>query len=237
MSAKPVITIALADHHHLIRHGVRCLLEAEKDFHVVGEVADGLKVVRLVERRRPRVLIMAVGMPGLNSFEVTLRVRRRSPQTAVILLSMYPGEQYVVEALRSGAAGYVVTQARATELIRAVRKVVAGDRYLSAPLSQHPMDVWLQRAKSRVLDPYEALTSREREVFNLVSEGHSSADIARRLSISRRTAESHRANVMRKLRLGNQIDLIRFAIARGILALPSDLLGLSDRGTQGPLPG
>lgn len=121
-----MITIALADHHHLIRQAVRCLLEAEDDFEVVGDVADGLKVVGLVERRRPRVLIMAVGIPGLSSFEATLRVRQRSPETAVILLSMYAGEQYVVEALRSGASGYVVTQARSAELIRAVRKVAAG---------------------------------------------------------------------------------------------------------------
>ncbi|MEX2147110.1 MAG: response regulator transcription factor [Candidatus Rokuibacteriota bacterium] len=232
-----MITIALADHHHVIRQGVRCLLEAEKDFQVVGEVADGLEVVGLIERHRPRVLIMAVGMPGLNSFEVTLRVRRRSPETAVILLSMYSGEHYVIEALRSGACGYVLTQARSSELIRAVRKGAAGHRYLSAPLSEHPIEVWLQRARSRALDPYEALTSREREVFNLVSEGHSSAAIARRLAISRRTAESHRANVMRKLRLKNQIDLIRFAITRGILTLPSDLLGLPDRGAPRPLRG
>jgi two-component system response regulator NreC len=231
-----VITIALADHHHLIRQGVRSLLETVKDFKVVGEAADGLKVVGLIARRRPRVLVMAVGMPGLNSFEVTLRVRQRSPETAVILLSMYAGEQYVVEALRSGASGYVVTQAKTNELFRAIRKVAAGDRYLSAPLSEHPMDTWLQRAKRRALDPYEALTGREREVFNLVSEGHSSANIARRLSISRRTAESHRANVMRKLRLGNQIDLIRFAMARGILALPSDPRRLSDRDEQRPSP-
>lgn len=226
----PVITIALADHHHVLRQAVRCLLETEDDFQVVGDVADGLKVVGLIERCHPRVLIMAVGMPGLSSFEATLRVRQRSPQTAVILLSMYAGEQYVIEALRSGASGYVLTEARSGELIRAVRKVAAGHRYLSAPLSQHRVDVWLQRAKSRAVDPYDALTSREREVFNLVSEGHSSAGVARRLSISRRTAESHRANVMRKLRLGNQIDLIRFAIARGILALPLDSRRLSERG-------
>src|SRR5687767_8421567 len=197
----PVITIALADHHHLIRQGVRCLLETEKDFQVVGEVADGLKVVGLIERRRPRVLIMAIGIPGLNSFEVTVRVRRRWPETAVILLSMSSSEQHVVEALRSGACGFVATEAKGRELIRAVRRGAAGHRYLSAPHSEHPIDVWLQRAQSRTVDPYEALTSREREVFNLVSEGHSSAAIARRLSISRRTAESHRANVMRKLRL------------------------------------
>jgi DNA-binding NarL/FixJ family response regulator len=101
----PVITIVLADHHHLIRECVRSLLEAETDFRVVGEVADGLKVVRLVQRLRPRILIAALAMPGLNSFEVTLRVRQRSPGTAVILLSMHAGDQYVVQALRSGASG------------------------------------------------------------------------------------------------------------------------------------
>ena len=201
--ASSTITVALADHHHLIREGVRSLLETEKDLKVVGEVADGLKVVGLVERRKPRVLIMALAMPGLNSFEVTLRVRRRSPGTAVILLSMYAGEQYVIEALRSGASGYVVTEAQGSELIRAIRRVVAGDRYLSAPLSERRLDTWLQRAKARTLDPYDALTSREREVFNLVAEGHSNDNIAGRLSISRRTTESHRANIMRKLHLKN----------------------------------
>ncbi len=232
----PVITIALADHHHLLREGIRSLLEREKDFKVVGEVADGLKVIGLVQRRKPRVLIMGLALPGLNSFEVTLRVRQRSPETAVILLSMYASDQYVVEALRSGASGYVVTQAKGIELIRAIRKVASGDRYLSAPLSEYSVDTWLQRAKTRTLDPYDALTRREREVFNLVSEGHSSARIASRLSISRRTAESHRANVMRKLHLSNQIDLIRFAIARGILTLPSDPLRHSDRGPRRPEP-
>jgi DNA-binding NarL/FixJ family response regulator len=173
---------------------------------------------------------MALAMPGLNSFEVTLRVRRRSPGTAVILLSMYAGEQYVIEALRSGASGYVVTEAQGSELIRAIRRVATGDRYLSAPLSERRLDTWLQRAKARTLDPYDALTSREREVFNLVAEGHSNDNIAGRLSISRRTTESHRAaNIMRKLRLNNQIDLVRFAIARGILALPSPSALLAGR--------
>ena len=169
-AAPAVITIALADHHRLIRESVRFLLETENDVKVVGEVADGLKVVGLVERRKPRVLIMALVMPGFNSFEVIRRVRQRSPETAVILLSMHAGDQYVVEALRSGASGYVGTQAKGIELIRAVREVAAGGRYLSAPLSEHRMDTWLQRAKSRALDPYDALTRREREVFNLVSE-------------------------------------------------------------------
>jgi DNA-binding NarL/FixJ family response regulator len=150
---RPVITIVLADYHRLIRESVRSLLEAEKDFSVVGEVADGLKVVRLVERLKPNVLIVALAMPGLNSFEVTVRVRRRSPTTSVILLSMHAGDQYVIQALRSGAAGYVGTQAKALDLIRAIRKVAAGQRYLNGPRSERRVDAWLQRTKSRTLAP------------------------------------------------------------------------------------
>jgi two-component system, NarL family, response regulator NreC len=228
----PMITIALADHHRLIREGLRALLDRERDFKVVGEVADGLQVVRLVERRRPRVLLLALTVPGLNSFELTVRVRQRSPDTEVILLAMYAGDQYVTEALRCGAAGYVVTSASGVELIRAVRKVAAGGRYLSAPFSEHPIDAWLQRVKTRTPGPYDTLTSREREVLSLITEGCSSAEIAGRLSISRRTAESHRSSVMRKLHLSNQMDLIRFAIARGIVVLPWDPLRYLDRGPR-----
>jgi DNA-binding NarL/FixJ family response regulator len=218
----PVITVVLADDYHLFRQGLRCLLETEKDLEVVGEVADGLKVVDLVERRKPRVLVVAMAMSGLNGFEVTRRVRERVPGTGVIVLSMYGHDHYIIEALRSGASGYVVTQARGIELIRAIRKVAAGRRHVSAPLSRHTIETWLQRARSATLDPYETLTSREREVFHLVCEGHSNASIASRLSISRRTAESHRANVMRKLQLSNQVELIRFAIARGVFPPPGD---------------
>jgi two-component system, NarL family, response regulator NreC len=227
--ASAVISVALADSHHLIRDGVRSLLEAEKDLKVVGEVADGLEVVGLVSRQTPRVVIMALALPGLDSFEVTRRIRQRFPETAVILLSMYADERYVIQALRSGAAGYVVTQAAGGELIRGVRTVAAGDRYLSTPLSARSIDAWLHRAKAEALDPYDALTSREREVFTLLSEGHSNDNIALRLSISRRKAESHRASIMRKLQLGNQIDLIRFAMARGVLELPSPSLRLRRR--------
>lgn len=227
-----MITIVLAEHHNLIRQAVRLLLETEKDFAVVGEVADGLRVASLVQRRKPRILIVGLALPGLNSFDAILRVRQRSPAPAVIVLSMYMEEQYVVEALRCGASGYVVTQADGAELIRAIRKVAAGGRYLSAPLSDYAIDTWLRRAKIAKRDPYDTLSHREREIFSLVTEGHSSANIASRLSISRRTAESHRANVMRKLHLANQVDLIRFAFARGLLILPSGPLRGSDRGSR-----
>jgi two-component system response regulator NreC len=218
----PVITVALADHYHLVRQGLRCLLELEKDLEVVGEADDGLKVVNLVKRRKPHVLVVTLAMSGLNGFEVTRRVRESSPETGVIVLSAYGHDQSIIEALRSGASGYVATQAKGIELIRAIRNVAAGRRYVSTPLSRHPVETWLQRARAATRDPYETLTSREREVFQLVCEGHINASIANRLSISRRTAESHRANVMRKLQLRNQVELIRFAIARGVFPLPGD---------------
>ncbi len=214
--ASEAITIVLADDQQLVRGGIRCLIELEKDIKVVGEVADGFKVVRLVERLKPRVLIVALAMPGLNGLEITRQVRQQSPTTAVIMLTMYPGEQYVVQALRNGAFGYVMKQAKPAELIRAIRKTAAGSRYLSEPLSRRPMSTWLHRVKSATTDVDETLTRREREVLQLVSEGFSNAHIASYLRISRRTAEAHRASVMRKLQFRNIAHLIRHVLARGI---------------------
>jgi two-component system, NarL family, response regulator NreC len=170
-----------------------------------------------VERLEPDVLIVDVAMPGLYGLEITRQVRQRSPGTAVIVLSRYVNEWYVTEALRNGAAGYVVKQAEAHELTRAVRTVAQGRRFLSSPLSPDDVQTWLMQAERRSGDTYESLTNREREVLQLVAEGYSSARIARRLSISARTAEAHRANVMRKLRLKNYAALIRYALARGVL--------------------
>ncbi len=210
-------TIVLADDHHVVRQGLRALLEAETDFSVVGEAADGLEVAGLVERLEPDVLIADVMMPGLGGLEVTRQISRRTPHTRVIILSMYDNEAYVAEALRNGAAGYVLKCASGAELIRAVRAVAAGRRYLSPPLSEGAIEAYVERAKAGTLDLYDTLTTREREVLHLAAEGHTSAEIARRLSISPRTAETHRANLMRKLGLQTQTDLIRYALRRKIL--------------------
>jgi DNA-binding NarL/FixJ family response regulator len=234
--AARLITIVLAEAQHLIRRSVRCLIELEKDFEVVGEAADGVKVVGLVKRLKPHVLIVAVAMPGLNGLEITRRVCQDSPATAVIMLSMYTNARYVIQALRNGASGYVVKQAMPVELRRAIRTVVTGRRYLSKPLSDEAMDTWLQRARSATPDPYGPLTGREREVLQLVSEGQNNTRIASRLSISRRTAEAHRASVMRKLQLGNQVDLIRYVLARDIFVPPGDPLWLEGTRATGPSP-
>jgi two-component system, NarL family, response regulator NreC len=213
------VTIILADDHHMMRQGLRMLLEAEEDFRVVAEAGDGREATQLAERFTPDVLIVDVMMPGLNGLEVTRQVGKRSPQTRVIMLSMYSNEAYVLEALRNGAAGYVLKEASATDLIRAVREVVAGRRYLSPPLSEHAIEAYVQKAQDELLDPYETLTTREREVLQLAAEGRTNADIAAALCVSPRTVETHRAHLMHKLGLHSQADLIRYALRRGILPL------------------
>lgn len=214
-----MITIVLADDHHVVRQGLRSLLQAEPDCSIVGEAGDGLEAAQLVERLQPDVLVLDLMMPGLNGLEVTRQVSQRSPRTHVVILSMHPNEAYVVEALRAGASAYVLKESTSAELVRAVRQAVAGRRYLSPPLSERAIEIYMQKAEPAALDLYETLTAREREVLHLVAEGHTNAEIADRLFISRRTAETHRANLMRKLGLRSQTDLIRYALQRGILPM------------------
>jgi DNA-binding NarL/FixJ family response regulator len=196
---------------------LRALLEAEPDLTVAGEAADGLTTVHLVERVKPDVLVVDVMMPALNGLEVTRQVVRRSPDTRVIVLSMYSDESYVMEALKNGAAGYVLKSSTRSDLVQAIREVMAGERYLSAPLSARAVEAYVERAKGTEVGAYDTLTSREREVLQLAAEGHTNAEIAARLSISSRTVETHRSAVMRKLGLRRQTDLIRYALMRGIL--------------------
>jgi two-component system response regulator NreC len=213
-------TIVLADDHHVVRQGLRVLLEAEPDFRVVGETGDGLAVLNLVECLKPDVLILDIIMPGLSGLEVTRQVGRHSPGTRVVILSMHANEAYVLEALQAGAMAYVLKGSTSEELVDAVREVAAGHRYLSSPLTERAVEVYVQKAKAAaLLDPYETLTTREREVLHLAAEGYTNAEIADRLFISQRTAETHRANMMRKLGLHTQTDLIRYALQRGIISL------------------
>lgn len=211
------ITIVLADDHHVVRQGLRALLEGEPRFTVVGEAATGLEAIALVERLQPAVLVVDLMMPNLNGLEVTRQVSQRVPRTRTIILSMYASHDYVQEALLSGASGYVLKGSDAADLIRAVSEVAAGLRYLSPPLSQQAIEAYLAQARTETHDSYETLTTREREVLQLVVEGHSNTDIATQLSISPRTVESHRASMMRKLGLQSQTDLIRYAIRQGII--------------------
>jgi DNA-binding NarL/FixJ family response regulator len=212
-----MITLVLAEDHHLVRQGLKLLLEAEKTFQLVGEAGDGLEAVRLVEKRRPNILVLDLMIPRLHGLEVTRVVRREHPETKVIILSMHADEPYVMEALRNGASGYVLKDATGADLVQAVKDVRAGRRYLSPVLAERAYTGYVERPGESELDVYETLTNRERLVLQLAAEGSSNPVIAKKLFISPRTAETHRANLMRKLGLRSQTDLVRFAIRKGII--------------------
>ena len=214
-----MISIVLADDHHVVRYGLRLLLELEPDFSIVGEAGDGLTAVQMAERLRPDVLVVDLMMPGLSGLEVARQVSQRCPRTRVAILSIHANEAYVLEALRYGAAAYVLKDASPDDFVQAVREVAAGRRYLSAPFSERAIDAYVAKARSRRLDVYDTLTTREREVLHLAAEGRTAPQIASLLCISPRTAETHRANMMHKLGLRSRSDLIRYALRRGILPL------------------
>ena len=207
----------LADDHRIVRQGLRALLAGEADFEVVGEADDGREALELVKRLNPDVLVLDLMMPGLNGLEVARQLPRQSPGVRVVVLSMYDDEGFVLEALANGVSGYVLKDSNSSDLVHAVREVAAGRRYLSPPLSDRAIEAYQQRAKVGTMDKHETLTTREREVLQLSAEGHTNSEIAARLGISTRTAETHRSRVMHKLGLHTQSELIRYAIRRGII--------------------
>lgn len=215
------ISIILADDHQVVRQGLRTLLDSEKDLEVVGEAGDGLEAVQMVEKLQPNVLVLDLMMGGINGLEVTRQITKRIPGTNVIIFSIYGNEAYVLEALRAGAKAYVLKESDLSELVRAIREVSAGRHYLGPPLSELAIEAYLRKTETTKPDPYDTLTTREREVLHLAAHGLTNAEIASRLFISRRTVEIHRANMMRKLGLRTQhMQLVHYAIQRGIL--PSD---------------
>jgi DNA-binding NarL/FixJ family response regulator len=211
------ITVVLADDHAVVRQGIRAMLEAEPGLRVIGEAGTGREAGRLVEQLRPNVLVLDLMMPELGGLEVVRQLRKRAPKTRVVVLSMHKDESYVVQALKNGAAGYVPKDSSAEELVKAVREAAADRRYLSPPLSDAAVDAYVKRGDEAIPDSYDSLSSREREVLQLAAEGRTNAEIGKRLFISPRTVEIHRANMMAKLGLHNHIELIRYALKRGIL--------------------
>ena len=211
-----MITVLLADDHIVMRQGLRALIDSQTDLEVVGEASNGHEALELIQQKKPAVSVLDLMMPGLSGLEVTRQAWRISQ---VLILSMHADEAYVIEALRKGASGYVLKDATANELIQAIRIVASGQRYLSSPFSERAISAYIQRVKTGSLEPYDTLTTREREILQLVAEGRNSAEIAQRLSISPRTVEAHRASLNRKLDIHSQADLIRLAMKKGLLPL------------------
>lgn len=213
------IDILLVDDHAIVRQGLRSLLEAEPGFRVVDEAGNGLEALEKAKRLKPDVMILDLMMPDLNGLEVARQLSKLPLRTKIIILSMYDDEGFVLEALGDGAAGYVLKDSDSTDLVHAVKEVIAGRRYLSPPLSDRAISAYQQFAKSGTFDKYDTLTAREREVLQLTVEGGTHSEIASKLGISTRTAETHRANLMHKLEIHSQADLIRYAIKRGIIPM------------------
>jgi DNA-binding NarL/FixJ family response regulator len=204
--------VLLADDHSVIRQGLRALLE-KKGFQVIAEASDGQEALRSVEKNQPEVAIVDISMPILNGVDTARELKKLSPKTKVVLLTQHDEDQYVTEALRAGVKGYVLKSQAADDLVQAIREVCRGSVYLSPNISRVVIDAYLSNS------PVEghALSGRERQVLQLVGEGKSTKDIAVHLGISVKTAESHRARLMKKLDIHETASLVRYAIRHGLI--------------------
>jgi DNA-binding NarL/FixJ family response regulator len=212
------ISIVMADDHPIVRRGMLALFESQPDFSVRAVAGDGLDTVRLTESLKPDVLVLDLMMPGLSGLEVLRIVRDRSPQTRVVILSMYSSSPFIAQALQGGANGYVLKGCSEEDLVCAVREAAAGRRFLSPAVNQTAVSAYIEQSGTGPLDLHETLTERQREVLQLVAEGRTNAEIAARLGISQRTVENHRTALMQRLRLNNHMDLIRYAIRHRLIS-------------------
>jgi DNA-binding NarL/FixJ family response regulator len=208
-----MIRILIADDHGIVRSGLRMLIERQDDMSVVGEADDGVDALELTQAERPDVAVLDVSMPRMTGLQAAREIRAHSPDTRVLLLSMHDDERYFFEGLEAGAAGYVLKRAADTDLIDALRTVAAGRTFLSGDAQELLMREW-QEGRAEPEDP---LTPRELEVVKLIAEAYTNRQIAETLKLSEKTVESHRANVLSKLGMRDRVELVRYAIRRGLV--------------------
>lgn len=206
------INLILADDHELVRQGLRSLLERE-GFVIAGEASDGQEALRLTERVCPDIAILDIAMPNLNGVDAAREIGKLPAPPKTILLTRHDEDQYVIESLRAGVRGYVLKSQVATDLVQAIRQVSRGDVYLSPGISRTVAEAFLNKSEF----PTDPLTSRERQVLQLISEGKSTKEVATQLGISTKTAESHRTRLMQKLDIHEIASLVRYAIRRGLV--------------------
>lgn len=212
------IQVLLVDDHTLMRKGLRSLLEEEESVTVIGEAADGHQALEEVMALMPDVVLMDITMPRLNGIEATRQLKQRFPQVRVIMLTMHESEEYIFQALRAGASGYVLKGAAVAELVTAVQAVFRGDSYLSPTVSRKVVEEYVRHANAAApCDPYETVTVREREVLQLIAEGRSTREIAALLHISIKTVETHRAHLIEKIGLRSTAELTQYAMRKGLI--------------------
>lgn len=215
----PRLDIVVADDHTLMRQGICKILEEQPDWSVVGQASNGRDAVRLVLEQKPNVAIFDIGMPVLNGIEACRQITRRLPHVHVLILSMHAEEAYITQALQSGAHGYLLKDSADIELLRAVESVAAAKSYFSPAVARVMLDDYVRQLSQRgLVDRYDSLSEREREIFQLVAEGHSSKAIATVLGVSPATVETHRAHVFQKLDVHNTAELVLYAVRRGVIS-------------------
>jgi two-component system response regulator NreC len=213
------VRLLLGDDHTLFRNGIRKILQEREDWEVIAEVGNGRDAIREVIAKNPDVAILDITMPLLNGLEATAQIVRRNPAVRVLIVSMHASDMYIVQALKAGASGYLLKDSADTELIRAVEAVAAGKSYFSPAVSRVLLDDYVRHLSQKgIADRYDALSEREREIFQLIAEGHSSKEIAAILFISPATVDTHRGNILQKLGAHSTAELVLYAVRRGVIS-------------------
>ena len=213
-----VIRMLLADDHTVMRKGLRLLLESQPGFQVVAEASTGREAVSLAEQHAPDVIVMDIAMPLLNGIEAARQIAGKLPQAAIVFLSMHSDESYVLRALKAGARAYLLKDSAEHDLIEAVRAVTEGKAYFSPAISKMLVEDYMRQMRERkVEDSYELLTTREREIVQLLAEGKNNKEVANLLNLSLYTVETHRSNIFQKLNLHSGAELILYAIRKGVI--------------------
>jgi two-component system response regulator NreC len=212
------LRILLADDHTVVRKGLRLLIETHTGFSVIGDAADGREAVALAEKLTPDVVVMDIAMPTLNGIEAARQITGKLPQTAVVFLSMHSDESYVLKALKAGARGYLLKDSAEYDLISAIQAVSEGKAFFSPAISKMLVEDYMRQMRERAVeDSFELLTTREREVLQLLAEGKSNKEAAQLLGLSLYTVETHRSNIFQKLNLHSSAELILYAIRKGVI--------------------
>lgn len=212
------VRILLADDHTMVRQGLRKVLEERDDWQVIAEASDGREAVRRSEECRPDVAILDVAMPLLNGIEAARQITRRNPSTRVLMLSMHSDEAYVIQVLQAGASGYLLKESADVDLMHAVAAVASGKSFFSPAISRLMLDDYGRQLADRgIIDRYESLSEREREVFQLIAEGKANKEIAVLLTVSPSTVETHRAHIMEKLDLHSAAEIVLYAVRKGVI--------------------